>query len=148
MFYKKKRLFLSILGIVIGVASLVVMVAVGEGAKKKVMKEFETFSPDTLAVIAGKTKLRGGRPIQVETATTLKVEDAKEIEHLLGVKRVAPIYEGSVIVECDKNTAQVTVVGSVPDIFYHKEIQAFSWQDIYRAGGMAQRQGGGYRIQG
>lgn len=117
LLYNKKRLFLSVLGIVIGVAALVVMVAVGEGAKRKVLKEFETFSPDTIAVVAGKTRLRGGRPIQISIATTLKLADARALERLWGVKRVAPVYEGSALLEYGDNTVQAAVVGSVPKLF-------------------------------
>ncbi len=117
LFNRKKRLFLSVLGIVIGVASFVVMVAMGEGAKAKLVKQFETFSPDTLTVVAGKTRIRGGRPIQVETATTLKEADARALSRLMGVVRVAPVYEATTTVEHAKESASTLVVGSTPELF-------------------------------
>ena len=117
LFYKKRRLFLSILGVVIGVAAIVVMVSVSEGSKAKLMREFETFSPDTLTVVAGRVRLRGGRPITTEKYTTLKLEDAWSLEGIFGVVRVAPVYEGSVVAEYGENSMRVTVVGSTPQIF-------------------------------
>ncbi len=122
LFYKKKRFLLSVLGIVIGVAAFFVMVSIGEGAKKKLLKEFETFSPDTITVVAGKTRIRGGRPIQVETATTLKVADAKALERLFGVLRVAPVYENTAVVEYGSEATTAMVVGSTPAMF---EIRRF-----------------------
>ncbi len=114
VFHKKVRLFLSVLGIIIGVASLVVMVSVGEGAKKKVLREFETFGSDTIVVMAGKAVVRGGRAIQMELATTLKLEDARPLKRLYGVKRVAPVYDNTVVVEYGRNAASTVAVGTTP----------------------------------
>ncbi len=148
IFYKKKRLFLSVLGIVIGVAAVVVMISVGEGAKEKVMREFETFSPDTLTVVAGKTRIRGGRAITVRRYTTLKMEDAEAVKKILGVVRVAPVYEGSVTVEYERETITCTLVGSTPEIFKIRrfsllEGRIFTQREAYRNGKVAVI---GYRV--
>ena len=117
LFHKKRRLLLSVLGIVIGMASIVVMIAVGEGSKAKVMREFETFSPDTITVISGRVRIRGGRPITTERYKTLKLRDAKALEKVFGVVRVAPVFEGAVTVEYGRESMTATVVGSTPSIF-------------------------------
>ena len=123
VFAKKKRLFLSVLGIVIGVASFVVMVSVGNGTKRKVLKEFRTFGSDTVVVVAGKATVRGGRPVQLEITTTLKLPDAKVLKRLFGVKTVAPVYDNSVIAEYRKNTTDTQLVGTTPEFF---KIRRFS----------------------
>ncbi len=114
IFSKKIRLFLSILGIIIGVAALVVMVSVGEGAKLKVLKEFKTFGSDTVVVMAGKARIRAGRPVQLQVSTTLKLEDAEAAKRLFGVIRVAPVYDGTTVVEYETESAFTSVVGTTP----------------------------------
>lgn len=122
-FSKKFRLFLSILGIIIGVAALVVMVSVGEGAKIKVLREFKTFGSDTIVVMAGKARIRGGRPVQLQVATTLKLEDAAAMKRLFGVVRVAPVYDGTTVVEYETESASTAVVGTTPQFI---KIRRFS----------------------
>jgi len=117
LFSKRLRLFLSILGIIIGVAALVVMVSVGEGAKRKVLKEFKTFGSDTIVVMAGKAKVRGGRAVQLQIATTLKLEDADAMKRLFGVLRVAPVYDDTTVVEYETESAFTAVVGTTPEFF-------------------------------
>ena len=117
IFFKKLRLFLSILGIIIGVAALVVMVSVGKGAKIKVLKEFRTFGSDTVVVMAGKARIRAGRPVQLEISTTLKMEDAKALKRVFGVVRVAPVFDGTTVVEYETESAFTSVVGTTPDFF-------------------------------
>ena len=57
----KMRSFLTTLGIVIGVSAVIAMVAIGEGAKKRVEDAFASMGADILMVLSG-TTTRGGRP--------------------------------------------------------------------------------------
>ncbi|MBC7363743.1 MAG: ABC transporter permease [Candidatus Aminicenantes bacterium] len=75
----KMRSFLTILGIIIGVAAVIAMVSVGEGAKQGIQKRFESMGTNLLFVYPGSRNFRG-----VATGfggvNTLKPEDAKAIE--------------------------------------------------------------------
>lgn len=98
IFYKKLRLFLSVLGIIIGVSTLLVMNTFGESAKVKTMREIETFGPEIIMVISGQARVRAGRAIQAEQTTALKLEDAQALRKISGIQLISPIYVGSSIV--------------------------------------------------
>jgi len=111
IFFKKLRFFLSLLGIIIGVAALIVMNSFGESAQEKTLKEISTFGPRVMVVVAGNVQVHGGRPIQMEIATTLKPSDAKALRSIDGIKYVSPVYNGLGIVRYKSNTYITTVVG-------------------------------------
>ncbi|HEK85544.1 MAG: ABC transporter permease [Candidatus Saccharicenans sp.] len=75
----KMRSFLTILGIIIGVAAVIAMVSVGEGAKQGIQQRFASMGTNLLFVYPGSRNFRG-----VATGaggyTNLKPEDAKAIE--------------------------------------------------------------------
>ncbi|MGB9668606.1 MAG: ABC transporter permease, partial [Thermosulfidibacteraceae bacterium] len=124
---KKKRLFFSILGILIGVASLFVMVSVGESSKAKVDREFEEFGMNNLVVFAGKAGVRGGRSVVMEVMPTLKLDDVEALKNICGIKRIAPIYDiGSVVVEIGGRKITTRVVGTDSNYFAIKKYTVYT----------------------
>lgn len=111
IFYKKLRLFLSLLGIIIGVSALLIMNSFGESAKVKTLKEIETFGPEVLMIIPGNVRVRAGRAIQTELTTTLKIEDAKALKKIAGIKYISPIYHGECIVRYLRNNILTLIRG-------------------------------------
>lgn len=75
----KMRSFLTILGIIIGVAAVIAMVSIGEGAKKGIEERFASMGTNLLFVYPGSRNIRG-----VQSGfggfTNLKPDDAKAIE--------------------------------------------------------------------
>ncbi len=112
LFYKKFRLFLSLLGIIIGVSSLFIMNSFGESAKVKTLEQIETFGPDVFMVISGSARVRGGRAIQTEQTTTLKVEDAYSLRNIPGVKGLSPMFTGQAVAR-GKGTNLFTMINGV-----------------------------------
>jgi len=55
------RTALSISGIVIGVAAVIVMVAVGLGAERQIMERIESMGTNLVFIVAGKTRVSGGQ---------------------------------------------------------------------------------------
>ncbi|MCS7279064.1 MAG: ABC transporter permease [Thermodesulfobacteriaceae bacterium] len=94
LFYKKLRLILSVIGIIIGVTSLLLMNAFGEAAKIKTIKEIETFGPEVMMVVAGSVRVHGGRAIQTEITTTLKPDDAEALRKIAAVRYISPVFNG------------------------------------------------------
>jgi len=112
---QRGRSLLAATGVIIGVCALVVMVAVGEGGKRKVLREFESMGKNLLVVSAGKVSIRGGRIIQHETATTLPRDDAQAIgDKVAGVLRVAPIYDAFALVERGRGVVRTRITGTTP----------------------------------
>ena len=88
----KVNLVLMMLGIIIGIASLTVIVAIGEGAKTKVMERISQFGfgSEAIYVGAGAGKVFSHRR---RKATSLTLEDADILTELENVKLIAP-YQG------------------------------------------------------
>ncbi|MFN3406733.1 MAG: ABC transporter permease [Caldimicrobium sp.] len=111
LWYKKLRLFLSILGIIIGVASLFVMNTIGEAAKKKTLQEVETFGPNIIMVLSGQAQVRGGRAIQMEQTTTLKMDDVEALRKIPYINYLSPIYTGAAIARAQGNSLNTVING-------------------------------------
>ena len=133
---QKRRSLLATTGVVIGVCALMVMISVGEGAKRKVLKEFESMGRNLVVVSAGKVSIRGGRLIQRETATTLTREDAHAIEERVsGVVAVAPVYDGFTLVERGRVVIRTRITGTTPRYpeirnFYPSLGRFFTWEEL------------------
>ena len=79
------RAFLTMLGIIIGVGSVVAMLAIGNGAKKQVLDRIEAMGTNLLLIKTGAPNVRGGG-----TIATLTPEDAKAVSNLTGVLSAIP----------------------------------------------------------
>ncbi len=113
LFYKKLRLFLSLIGIIIGVSALLIMNSFGQSAKVKTLAEIETFGPDLFMVISGSARVFAGRAMQMEQVATLKIEDAQAIRNIIGVERVSPISTGQTVVRGGEGINLITSVNGV-----------------------------------
>ena len=112
----KLRSFLTILGVVIGVAAVIVLMSIGQGTTASIMSSLEGLGSNLLFVSPGATTSSGGVRMQFGSATTLTLEDAEAIaEEVPNLAAVAPssstfqqiIYQGS-------NT-RASVIGVTPD---------------------------------
>ncbi|WP_395350982.1 MacB family efflux pump subunit [Variovorax sp. UC122_21] len=91
MWSNRFRTALTLLGIVIGVASVIAMLAVGGGSQRQVMAQFETFGVRTMFVAAREGSVRApGAP--------LTLDDVEIIRRLPNVEAVAPYIEDRVVV--------------------------------------------------
>jgi len=90
----KSRAALTALGVVIGVASVIAMVAIGTGTQDRIAAQFEQMGSDNLIVRSG-TITRGGVRTGAGTITTLTAEDAAAIADLPMVSSTAPSVRAS-----------------------------------------------------
>lgn len=112
----KLRALLAILGIVVGVAAVIVMLAVGEGAKQDVLGKIRGLGTNILIVSAGQLKNVAGRPQLVGNVTTLDLRDAKAIiEECPAVARLAPIQSRKLAVKYGTGTTNTIIVGTSAD---------------------------------
>lgn len=105
----KLRSFLTLLGIVIGIAAIVALVSIGEGLNQAVTAEFEKMGLDTIAVEPGT-----GIGMSTAVSRTLKDEDIGIIESIPGVEHVMGFYETAGIAEFRGKQAAIFVIGTVP----------------------------------
>ncbi|MDD5194862.1 MAG: ABC transporter permease [Candidatus Omnitrophica bacterium] len=90
----KMRSFLSILGILIGVAAVIAMLAVGQGAKESIEKQLSSLGSNLLVVRSGSTRVRGVA-MGAGAVTRFTLQDVAAIAKLTDViKRVSPSVTG------------------------------------------------------
>jgi putative ABC transport system permease protein len=107
------RSALTMLGIVIGNASVITLVGVGRGAQNLAAGQLSSLGANVLFVVPGRNDTRRQG---IETPKTLVLEDAKAIaEQVPSVRRVAPQITLSEVVQRDSLSATVTVTGVTPE---------------------------------
>lgn len=113
----KVRTCLSMLGIVIGVGSVIAMVAVGEGAKRRVEREIAAMGDDWLMVFYWGVQ-RGGARKQQSLPPNITREDAEAIEReCSAVRGASPINRMSFQVMSGFGNYQTGVMGVYPNFF-------------------------------
>ncbi|MNE12971.1 Macrolide export ATP-binding/permease protein MacB [compost metagenome] len=115
MWINRFRTALTLLGIVIGVASVVVMLAVGEGSKRQVMAQMAAFGSNILY-------LSGSAPTLREPAGVITLNDVAAVSSLPQVKMIMPVIGNSLMVRYGNNNQQFYVGGNNT---YFSEI--FNW---------------------
>ncbi len=109
----KMRSSLTMLGIIIGNASVIAMIGIGEGAQKFVSNQVNSLGPNVLFVLPGSPDSQR-RP--VFPPQNLVLEDAIAIaEQVPSVEQVAPSLNGSELITYRSNNASASVVGTTPE---------------------------------
>lgn len=101
------RTVLTLLGIIIGVASVVAMLAIGDGSKQKVLDQIAAMGTNLLMIRPGAPGVRPSADL-----STLTVEDAEAIAKLPNVKAVVPERSKSFTVRYGQVDASVSVTGT------------------------------------
>jgi putative ABC transport system permease protein len=118
----KIRSGLTILGIVIGIASVIAMVSIGQGAKSEIVKSIQGLGSNTLTVMPGGTRM-GAVFMGRGSAQTLKEEDVEVLKKVEGVVNVVPVVQRTlqIVAPNGKNT-RTSIMGASPEIFSVREI--------------------------
>jgi putative ABC transport system permease protein len=106
----KLRSGLTILGIVIGVAAVISMMAVGAGAQASISSQIESIGTNLLFVSSGARGVSNAKPLTMEDVTALQ-----DTSQAPDVKSVAPILQGRLTVTASSGqTTNTTVLGITP----------------------------------
>jgi len=85
------RTLLSVLGVAVGIAAVVLMVAVGRGAEKQILDRIRLLGTNLIVVQAAQARTMAGRQRQSETVTALTLQDAEAVaEECSAVALAAP----------------------------------------------------------
>lgn len=131
----KMRSALTSLGIIIGVSAVIIMLAIGTGASKKVQENMESMGSNMLTIRSSSAKT-GGVSMGIGSKPSLTLKDAIAIEkNIPNVDAVAPVSSEMKQLMYGNQNWQTTVYGTTPDYLYIKnyEIEAgrsFSFEDI------------------
>jgi putative ABC transport system permease protein len=111
------RTMLSVLGIVVGIATVTVMTAVGRGSEQKVMAGIRSMGTNLISISAGKVMLIAGRERQGAVVTTLTPQDATAIQSEASdlVSLVAPAQLKRLQVKFEAIGLKTNIVGTTPE---------------------------------
>jgi len=110
------RSLLTLLGVAIGAAAVVMLTALGESAQRYVMGQFEGIGSNLLAVVPGKTETHGAAAFASATTQDLTLDDAEAILRAVPeAARVAPVATGTATVSHEERSRQVAILGTTAD---------------------------------
>lgn len=95
----KMRTFLTMLGIIIGVFSVIVLISIGQGATASVIDSISSMGSNIISVNV------------FDRRKSFDYKDLTEIENLKGVKYLTPVYNSNATVKYDLETIQASVAG-------------------------------------
>ena len=122
----KLRGFLTMLGIIIGVASVITMLAIGQGSKKSIQAEISEMGSNMIMIQPG-GDMRGGVRQSAEDMETLKLEDYQNIvDETRYVSYTSPSVNSSGQVIYGANNAPTTIYGISPD---YMDIRRYKVED-------------------
>ena len=108
------RTSLSVLAMAIGVAAVVVLTSLGDGARRYVVEQFSSLGSNLVIVLPGRSATGGFSPANAMTSTPrdLTVDDAFALTRLPSVRRVAPLTAGNSEINANGRLREVVVAGT------------------------------------
>ena len=111
----KMRSFLSMLGIIIGVAAVIIMMSIGQGSKESIRAELSTMGTNLLTIRPG-ADMRGGVRQDPSSMQTLKMADYERIlKEKRFITKVSPEVTASGQVIYGNNNTNTSVYGESPE---------------------------------
>jgi len=114
---QRLRSFLTLLGIAIGIAAVILLTSIGEGIHRYVLGEFAQFGTNVIGVHPGKVKMGGAASVGLpSSAKPLSLEDAEALRRLPNVIAVTPSVFGNAEASAGGRVRRVTVYGVGPEM--------------------------------
>ncbi len=127
----RMRTFLTMLGIIIGIASVVSVVALGNGSQKQILENISSLGTNTITVFQGRGFGDNSKTAQVKTLVPADGEALAEQPYVDGV---SPSVTSSVTARFKDTEASATVNGVSEDFFYVKGMTFQSGQAFDKEG--------------
>jgi putative ABC transport system permease protein len=108
----KLRSFLTMLGIIIGVSSVIVLISIGEGSSEQVTSQINQLGTNLLTVNVMNTD-----------NVKLTIDDAEKFRNMPGVKEIAPVVSGRIHVKNGTTFAQVSLIGTTASYQTVRDVQ-------------------------
>ena len=127
----RTRSLLMLLAMGIGVASVILLTSLGEGARRYVVGEFEALGTHLLIMLPGRSETTGGAPPMLgETPRDLTIADAMALLRDRSIVRVAPLTVGSAPVSHGSRSREVSIIGATHDFFPIRHLSIGSGQPL------------------
>lgn len=113
---QRMRSWLTILGITVGIASVVLLTSIGEGVHRFVMAEFTQFGTNLIAVNPGKTTTAGVSGAIISNVRPLSLADETALQQVPEVIATVPLVQGNASIEYGKRQRRAYVFGVGPEV--------------------------------
>lgn len=110
------RSVLSMIGIAIGVTSVILLTSLGEGTRRYMVEQFSQFGTNIIAINPGKIATGGVPGVFGGTTQKLTLDDAEALRRIPGIEDVVPFSFGMARVETGGRGRSVFVYGLTPDM--------------------------------
>lgn len=110
------RTALSMLGIAIGIASVILLTSIGEGTRRYIMEQFSQFGTNILGIAPGKAETVGIPGVLGGTTRKLTIDDVMALERIPGVDETVAAAYGSARVVAKGRGRSVFIYGVTPNI--------------------------------
>ena len=125
------RTLLLISALAIGVAAVIILTSMGEGARRFIDREFTSLGSQMLIILPGKKETTGGAPPMYGTSPRdLTIEDAKAIANIASIDKLAPIIAGTALVSVGATSREVITIGTNGDFMTIRNLQLSSGQPL------------------
>ena len=110
------RTGLTMLGMIIGVAAVVLMLSIGQGARTKINETIAAMGSNLLLVVPGAMS-SGGFSFGSGSVRTLTINDANAIAELTSIRATAPVTSGTVQLNYAAKNWSTLITGTTPEYF-------------------------------
>jgi putative ABC transport system permease protein len=110
------RTLLTVTGIAIGIAAVVLLTAIGEGIHRFVLAEFTQFGTNLIAVTPGKTSTLGMSGAMISNVRPLSMEDARALNRVPRIEAVVPVVQGNAAAEGNGRSRRTMVMGTGTEV--------------------------------
>ena len=129
----KMRSFLTMLGIIIGIAAVIVMIAIGSGASQLIAEQIASIGSNLILIIPGSTT-SGGLRAGSGSVATLNYDDVKAIRNECpAVGLVGPVMRGTAQVVYGNMNWSTVIVGITPEMLQMREWEIVSGRGLSQA---------------
>ncbi|WP_322798220.1 ABC transporter permease [Thermoflexus sp.] len=128
----KMRSALTMLGVIIGVASVIALMSIGRGTQVAIRSQIERIGTNLIFVTPGAVRV-GGVAQAPGSSSTLTYEDAQALKDLPGVAAVAPIFQTGAQIVYQRNNLRIQVYGVTPEFFTVRNLQMASGDSLSQA---------------
>ncbi len=126
------RSALSMVGIAIGISSVILMTSIGEGTRRYILEQFSQFGTNLIAINPGKAETVGVPGALGGSTRKLTIDDAEALKRVPGVVEVAPVVFGTGRVEAAGRGRSVIIYGTTSNAhvdWQRKVLTCSFWPD-------------------
>ncbi|NYZ76146.1 ABC transporter permease [Candidatus Micrarchaeota archaeon] len=124
LFNRKLRSYLTILGIVIGIAAIVVLISIAQGVNDFIMNQLGALGGNWISINPGSPKQSMMGSVMSAVSATLSTNDANALKAIPGVQKVYPMLQDRSVIQFKNETGRVIIVGvdseALKDVSYYE----------------------------